>query len=108
MVQAVEVWSRGCLAKAMVPSLSAREGGRCRDVLQFAFDAFVAFFAAHGSYGLLTGKTAPTEPPKRLMLDYRRTKMVLYNGDDIHRLAGLESISGKYRPRFRRAVPACR
>jgi hypothetical protein len=52
MVQAVEVWSRGCLAKAMVPSLSVREGGRCRDVLQFAFDAFVAFFAAHGSYGL--------------------------------------------------------
>jgi hypothetical protein len=32
-------------------------------ILQIAFEAFAAFFAAHGSYSLLTGKTAPTELP---------------------------------------------
>jgi hypothetical protein len=32
-------------------------------ILQIAFEAFVAFFAAHGSYSILTGKTSSTELP---------------------------------------------
>jgi hypothetical protein len=35
-------------------------------ILQIAFEAFAAFFAAHGSYSILTGKTAPTELPSQL------------------------------------------